>query len=210
MLNRLLRSLLVPIRIPVGLVGVLLFLFYIAGAPIAMHLSIRWPAPYWFAIGLNGFGISLLIGAKWRHVIWSGTLGIVAACMTWFAEIGAYHVCHFKQAYRIPWSYLLKIPSYLCFGLLFFVCCKGWPFGIVRGLCAAGLYLSSYLVAMLGAETVCNIALPRAGTMMHGNYDILGYRLGMYSLFASFFSALLVRFVCFRDASDLNTRNGKA
>jgi hypothetical protein len=197
-------------RIPVALVGVFRPLIYFAGAPVAMRVSIRWPAPYWFAIGLSGFSISLLIGSRWPHVLWGGALGIASACATWFADIGAYHVCGFKQAYASPWSGLLKIPGYLCLGLLVLTCRRGRSIGIARSLCAAGVFLISYLAFMSVAEVVCNIALPRGGTFLHGNYDIFGYRLGMYTLTASFMCALLMRFVCFQYPPRSHTIDEKA
>lgn len=43
-----------PNQIHVAIVGATLTLMYIVGAPIAMRVSIRWPAPYWLAIALSG------------------------------------------------------------------------------------------------------------------------------------------------------------
>ena len=194
-------------NIPVVIVGIVLFLIYLAGTPVVMRHCTRWPAPYWFAIGLSGFAISLLSGSRWRDVAWGIALGTGAAYAIWFSEIGAYHVFRFRQAYTSPWPYLLKAPSYLCIGFIFPICSTGFPACFVRGICAASVYFISYFVIMLGAEFACNIALPRDGTFFWGNYDVFGYRLGIYALSASFISALLVRFTFFRGTSRFRTIN---
>ncbi len=61
---------------------------------------------------------------------------------------------------------------------------------IVLGICT---YFGLYFSLMFLAPAVCSIALPRSGTFLHGDYDALGYRLGVCAISASFLSAMATR-----------------
>jgi len=162
------------------------------GAPLAMHLSNRWPAPYWFAIGVHGLAISALIGPTSRNVLWGAGLGLGAAGATSFAEI-AYHICGLEWAYTAPWSVLLKMPPFLTLCAWFPLTRERSGITASRALLASCVYATSYVVLMFFGPFVCTIGLRPSGSFMHGNYDDFGYRLGMYALGVSLLGVLFAK-----------------
>lgn len=181
-----------PNQFHVAMVGAALALIYVIAAPMVMHVSIRWAAPYWLAIAMSSLAISSLICNRWRHVLAGMLLGIIASGVTWFAEIGAYHVAGLKWVYSAPWPYLLKAPTYLLLGGIFLLGRRTSRIALAKAGVAAASYFALYFSLLYVAPFVCSLG-SHSGGLYFVNYDDYGYRLGIFALAASFCSAMLAR-----------------
>jgi hypothetical protein len=172
----------------------------------------KWPAPYWFAVGLGVLLAGGLLRTGWVHFTWLVPFACFAFFVAWFFSDGVYRtwaqtviIYDYRWYYENWWPE--KVPTVAVMATLFFF----FPFqdrvGAIGRRCAAMALFTAALFGMLAlAEPLCSFSLPRAGTTDHGNYDIFGFRLGVYYLVALVIALSLPKLLLLTPAKQLNEK----
>ena len=163
-----------------------------------MSWSGKWPAPYWFAVGLGtllAYGV-LMPGLK--HLVWVIPFACLLVYVTWFFEFGIYHSWvfrHFRFRYLGYWSENLSTLIMMAGYVLSLLYLRGAGKGL-RLVLGIELFLGTFFVLFILANTVCSIYLPTDGTFGVGfDHDIFGFRLGLYYLITVSISVFILRLV---------------
>jgi len=194
-----------PFKVGSGTVCVVLAaVTYLFMWKAVLHWTGKWPAPYWFAVGLGVLVAGGLLRAGWIHFTWLVPFACFAVFVAWFFSFGVYRtwartlILHDYRWYYENW-WPAKIPTVAVVAtLVVFLSGHRGSRNAIR-LCLAGALFCTLFFGMLAfAEPVCSFYLPRAGTTFHGNYDIFGFRLGGYYLFALVASVSLFKLIMLR------------
>ena len=164
-----------------------------------LHWTGKWPAPYWFAVGLSVLIVGGLFRVKSVHFIWLVPMACFAGLVAWFFSLGIYGtwartlIFHDYRWYYQNW-WPEKVPVIAVMATL--VTCLSLPARprrTIRFCVAILLFVAAFFGLLVLAEPLCSSYLPRAGTTFHGDYDVFGFRLGGYFLLAILTSVALLR-----------------
>lgn len=150
----------------------------------------KWPAPYWFSVGLGVLLIYAVLGRQRVELLWVVPVACIAVFIAWFFGLGIYQtwlrelILHdLRWYYRNYWPE--KVPVILVVVATAVVMTKHDGIGSLRYFGALAASTALFFMMLFIAEPVCSLFLPPAGTTSHGNYDIFGFRLGLYFLAAT-------------------------
>jgi hypothetical protein len=160
----------------------------------------KWPAPYWFAVGLGVLLAYGLVMPRLKHLFWVIPFACVLVCVTWFFEFGIYEFGVNSWIYRSHLSHYLgycseELPTAtLMAGFVILLVLvrgaeRGWRLAV--SIC---LFLEIFFGMFTLAGGICSSRLPSDGTFGFGfDHDVFGFRLGSYYLITVAVSVLLLK-----------------
>jgi hypothetical protein len=154
---------------------------------LVTNWSGKWPAPYWFAVGLGVLLAYGLLVRGLKHLVWVIPLGGFAALVSWFSSFGFYQVSR-KAWFARWWSRLddweQSLPTlilmilFVVFLLFLRAADKGWRIHL-----SVSAFVLAFFITSMFADLVCAIYLPPDGTFGAFDHDVFGFRRGAYYLF---------------------------
>src|SRR6267142_2512945 len=181
-----------PSRIQAGsglLWAVLVAVAYLLLWRVVMNCSGKWPAPYWFAVGLGVLLAYGLLLPRLKHLVWVILFACFAVCVTWFFGDGIYqdwarawvfrgHRFHYFSYWVENLPTLVLMIAFVSFLLFLRVSDKSWR--LAASIC---IFISVFFAMFIVANMMCSIRLPVDGTLPVGfDHDVFGFRLGGYYL----------------------------
>lgn len=172
--------------------GSLLWVASIAGAYLSLWRVVtdwsgKWPAPYWFAVGLGILLAYGLLVREWKPLFWVVPFAGFAVYASWFFSFGYYqkwarpwfgHWWHRLDSWEQDFPTLVLTAVFVVALLFSSAADRGWRFQVTISLFVITLFFLSFF-----AGIVCSIHLPQDGTFGSFDHDILGFRFGGYYLF---------------------------